>query len=173
MVHARASSASEVSNVETLATGWQELARQVRFLSLRGSAVPPDDLKRLQTLLAEGVASVGAIARGETQAPQGLQVYSSERGIAMRMLQSGCPAADGVHPSDGVDRAPSRSHVLTLTPEGRGLHAEIAPLALAYEAALIAGLAPEEVTLLKRLLGRLQSAAGQLAGEAPSSPSLR
>ncbi|MBU1375459.1 MAG: MarR family winged helix-turn-helix transcriptional regulator [Alphaproteobacteria bacterium] len=66
-----------------------------------------------------------------------------------------------------------RSHVLTLTPEGRGLHAEIAPLALAYEAALIAGLAPEEVTLLKRLLGRLQSAAGQLAGEAPSSPSLR
>jgi DNA-binding MarR family transcriptional regulator len=66
-----------------------------------------------------------------------------------------------------------RSHVLALTPEGRALHAEIAPLALAYEAALIAGLAPEEVTLLKRLLGRLQSAAGQLAGEAPPSPSLR
>jgi DNA-binding MarR family transcriptional regulator len=59
-----------------------------------------------------------------------------------------------------------RSHVLTLTPEGRGLHAEIAPLALAYEAALIAGLAPDEVNLLKRLLGRLQSAAGQLAGDA-------
>jgi DNA-binding MarR family transcriptional regulator len=71
------------------------------------------------------------------------------------------------------NKADARSHVLTLTPEGRGLHAEIAPLALAYEAALIAGLAPEEVTLLKRLLGRLQSAAGQLAGEAPSSPSLR
>lgn len=62
-----------------------------------------------------------------------------------------------------------RSHVLALTPEGRGLHAEIAPLALAYEAALISGLAPEEVTLLKRLLGRLQSAAGQLAGEVPQS----
>jgi len=71
------------------------------------------------------------------------------------------------------NKADARSHVLTLTPEGRGLHAEIAPLALAYEAALIAGLAPEEVMLLKRLLGRLQSAAGQLAGEAPSSPSLR
>jgi len=71
------------------------------------------------------------------------------------------------------NKADARSHVLTLTPEGRGLHAEIAPLALAYEAALIAGLAPEEVILLKRLLGRLQSAAGQLAGEAPSSPSLR
>jgi DNA-binding MarR family transcriptional regulator len=71
------------------------------------------------------------------------------------------------------NKADGRSHVLTLTPEGRGLHAEIAPLALAYEAALIAGLAPDEVTLLKRLLGRLQSAAGQLAGEAPPSPSLR
>ena len=63
------------------------------------------------------------------------------------------------------NKSDGRSHVLTLTSEGRGLHAEIAPLALAYEAALIAGLAPEEVTLLKRLLGRLQSAAGQLTGE--------
>src|ERR1700750_1201591 len=64
------------------------------------------------------------------------------------------------HEADG------RSHVLTLTAEGAGLHAEIAPLALAYEAALIAGLAPEEVALLRRLLTRLQSAAGQLAGDA-------
>ncbi len=46
------------------------------------------------------------------------------------------------------------------------MYAEIAPLALAYEAALIAGLAPEEVKLLKRLLARLQAAAGQLAGDA-------
>lgn len=71
------------------------------------------------------------------------------------------------------NKADARSHVLALTPEGRSLHAEISPLALAYEAALIAGLAPEEVKLLKRLLTRLQSAAGQLAGEAPPSPSLR
>ena len=32
---------------------------------------------------------------------------------------------------------------------------------------LIAGLAPDEVALLKRLLARLQSAAGHLAGDAP------
>ena len=62
--------------------------------------------------------------------------------------------------------ADGRSHVLTLTAEGAGLYAEIAPLALAYEAALIAGLAPDEVALLKRLLARLQSAAGHLAGDA-------
>ncbi|MBW8811976.1 MAG: winged helix-turn-helix transcriptional regulator [Caulobacterales bacterium] len=71
------------------------------------------------------------------------------------------------------NKADGRSHVLALTAEGRRLHAEIAPLALAYEAALIAGLAPEDVTLLKRLLSRLQAAAGQLAGEAPPTPSLR
>jgi DNA-binding MarR family transcriptional regulator len=62
--------------------------------------------------------------------------------------------------------ADGRSHVLALTAEGARLHGEIAPLALAYEAALISGLAPDEVALLKRLLTRLQSAAGQLAGDA-------
>ncbi len=63
-------------------------------------------------------------------------------------------------------QADGRSHVLALTAEGSSLHAEIAPLALAYEAALISGLAPGEVALLKRLLTRLQSVAGQLAGDA-------
>jgi DNA-binding MarR family transcriptional regulator len=62
--------------------------------------------------------------------------------------------------------ADGRSHVLALTPEGANLYAEISPLALAYEAALIAGLAPDEVALLKRLLTRLQLAAGHLAGDA-------
>jgi DNA-binding MarR family transcriptional regulator len=65
--------------------------------------------------------------------------------------------------------ADGRSHVLSLTPEGQRLHAEIAPLALAYEAALISGLAPDEVALLKRLLARLQAAAGQLAGDVPQA----
>ena len=59
------------------------------------------------------------------------------------------------------NKADGRSHMLTLTAAGRSLYAEIAPLALAYEATLIAGLAPEEVALLKRLLARLQAAAGQ------------
>ncbi len=58
-----------------------------------------------------------------------------------------------------------RSHVLTLSDEGRRLYAEVAPLALAYEAALLAGLAPKEVVMLKRLLIRLEGAAGKLSGE--------
>lgn len=53
-----------------------------------------------------------------------------------------------------------------LTPAGEQLYAEIAPRARAYEATLIASLAPEEVRMLKRLLLRLEGAAAALAGDA-------
>ena len=83
-------------------------------------------------------------------------------------------AAQGLAVRHLVDRsdnhADGRSHVLMLTPEGRRLFAEVAPLALAYEAALISGLAPEDVMLLRRLLGRLQSAAAALVGEGEPPP---
>jgi hypothetical protein len=114
MIPMRPNSEANALSVEALATGWQELARQMRFLALRGKPVHPEDLKQLQALLQRGTESIGAIARGETNATLGLQVQSSQRGIAMRMLQSGCPAADGAHPSESVDRAPSRTHVLAL-----------------------------------------------------------
>ena len=83
-------------------------------------------------------------------------------------------AAQGLLKRHLVERfdhhADGRSHVLTLSHEGRRLHGEIAPLALAYEAALIAGLTPQEVALLRRLLSRLQTAATALAGEGEPPP---
>lgn len=63
--------------------------------------------------------------------------------------------------------ADARSHVLALSPQGERLYAEIAPMALAYEQALIAGLSSGEVEDLKRLLSRLQSAATSLAEADP------
>ena len=63
-----------------------------------------------------------------------------------------------------ANRIDRRSHSLELTAAGRRLFGEIAPLALAYEAALLAGLAPGEVATLKRLLGKLEDAAAQLYG---------
>src|SRR5262249_34237531 len=63
-------------------------------------------------------------------------------------------------------QADGRSHVLALSRQGRSLYGEIAPLALAYEAALISGLTPSEVELVKRLLARLQGVAEKLAGDA-------
>lgn len=67
-------------------------------------------------------------------------------------------------------RADRRSHKMELTAAGRRLFAEIAPLALAYEAALLSGLAPSEVAGLKRLLSRLEAAATQLAGGETTIP---
>jgi len=83
-------------------------------------------------------------------------------------------AAQGLLKRHLVERsehqADARSHVLALTGEGWRLHSEIAPLALAYEAALIVGLAPDEVSLMRRLLMRLQTAAAALAGDAEPPP---
>ena len=58
--------------------------------------------------------------------------------------------------------ADGRSHVLSLTLDGRRLFADLAPVARAYEEAVIAQLEPSEVQLLRRLLGRLQAAAVRL-----------
>lgn len=67
-------------------------------------------------------------------------------------------------------RSDRRSHTLELTAAGRRLFAEIAPLALAYEATLLAGLVPSEVATFKRLLDHLQSKAIELAGGETISP---
>lgn len=68
-----------------------------------------------------------------------------------------------------ANEADGRSHRLALTDEGARLHREVAPLALAYEAALLCGLSPDEVAAMKRLLKRLETAALKLSGEAPAS----
>ncbi|MFI4963928.1 MAG: MarR family winged helix-turn-helix transcriptional regulator [Caulobacterales bacterium] len=115
---------------------------------------------RLICVLAED----GGLTQGQLVARTVMDkvtVSRAAQGLLNRHL-----VARSEHQADG------RSHVLALTSEGGGMYAEIAPLALAYEAALIAGLAPDEVALLKRLLTRLQSSAGQLAGEANPRPAI-
>jgi DNA-binding MarR family transcriptional regulator len=109
---------------------------------------------RLICVLAED----GGLTQGQLVARTVMDkvtVSRAAQGLLKRHL-----VARSDHHADG------RSHVLMLTTEGSGLFAEISPLALAYEAALIAGLAPDEVALMKRLLTRLQAAAGQLTGDA-------
>ena len=58
------------------------------------------------------------------------------------------------NPNDG------RSHLLALTPEGRSLYDEIAPLALAMEAELLSSFSKQEHVLLATLLKRIETAAG-------------
>ena len=106
---------------------------------------------RLMSVLAEGSltqqAAVARTAMDKVRVSRAAQELV-ERRLALRL-------------ADRVDR---RSHSLELTPAGRRLFAEIAPQALAYEAALLAGLAPGEVATFKRLLGRLEDAANHLYG---------
>jgi DNA-binding MarR family transcriptional regulator len=109
---------------------------------------------RLICVLAED----GGLTQGQLVARTVMDkvtVSRAAQGLLKRHL-----VARSDHHADG------RSHVLALSSEGSSLYSEIAPLALAYEATLISGLAPDEVALLKRLLTRLQATAGQLAGSA-------
>jgi DNA-binding MarR family transcriptional regulator len=75
-----------------------------------------------------------------------------------------------------VERAPhdvdGRSHRLGLSKAGRRLYAEISPVALEYEARLLAQFDPSAVEGLKQLLLHLERVAGALAaGEGlPGTP---
>ena len=107
---------------------------------------------RLMAVLAEAPLTQQAIVA--RTAMDKVTVSRAARGLTTRHL-----VARTAHAEDG------RSHHLALTAQGVRLHAEIAPLALAYEAALLTGLAPGDVALLKRLLLRLEAAAARLSGE--------
>ena len=110
---------------------------------------------RLICVLAEG----GALTQGQLVSKtvmDKVMVSRAAQGLLRRHLVSRTE-----HHAD------ARSHVLALSAQGQRLYAEIAPLALAYEQALIAGLSPDEVDGLKRLLSRLQSAATALVDADP------
>lgn len=77
---------------------------------------------------------------------------------AVKVLEERGLVARVPNPGDG------RSHLLALSAEGRGIHAEVMPLARATEADLLAGLAAEEEALLRRLLARLRATAMRLGG---------
>lgn len=68
-----------------------------------------------------------------------------------------------------VRRIPSaedrRSHHLELTETGQSLHSDVAPLAIAYEQRVIAGVDPAEIENLKRLLRTMEAAAARLAAD--------
>ncbi len=76
-------------------------------------------------------------------------------------LSAAAEAARGLIASGLAARAPSHT---PLTDETGALRPEIAPLARAYEAALVASLSPAEVQTLHRLLTKVEAAALKLSG---------
>ncbi len=71
---------------------------------------------------------------------------------AAALIERGLLIAED-NPQDG------RSHLLSLTPDGRSLYEEIAPLALATEAHLLAEMTVQERTTLEMLLRKIEAAA--------------
>jgi DNA-binding MarR family transcriptional regulator len=76
-------------------------------------------------------------------------------------------AAQGLLERSLIKREPNssdgRSHRLLLTASGERLYEQIAPLALAYETQLLAGIGQREIKALERQLRRLEQAAGELS----------
>ena len=108
---------------------------------------------RLIAVLAQDGAMTPGAAVART-AMDKVTISRAAQALVRRRL-----VARGAHEADG------RSHRLTLTQEGTRLHAEIAPLAPAYEAALLSGMTPGEVAAIKLLLKRLETAATRLSGD--------
>ena len=71
---------------------------------------------------------------------------------AAALIERGLLIAED-NPQDG------RSHLLSLTDDGRALYSEIAPLALATEAQLFAQMTAEERDTLEKLLRKVEAAA--------------
>lgn len=104
---------------------------------------------RLVAVLAEKGSStqfeLGAMTRMDKVTVSRAAIALVERGLAQRAPNPG-------------DR---RSHLLSLTVEGRGLYAQAAPKALALEEAMLADFTREEVAALTSMLLRLEATAAR------------
>ena len=78
---------------------------------------------------------------------------------AVRVLEDRGLIARLPNPGDG------RSQLLELTDEGRAIHAEVMPLALATERELLSRFAPDEQALLRTMLAALQARAEAMVQE--------
>ena len=80
---------------------------------------------------------------------------------AVKVLEERGLVARAANPGDG------RSHLLELTGEGRAIHEEVMPLALATERDLLSGFAPDEQVMLRDMLAVIRLRAGELARGQP------
>ena len=113
---------------------------------------------RIMAVLGDQGADVGEGRGAMTQRALAAATLMDKVAVnrAVRVLEERGLVARAANAQDG------RSHLLELTAEGRMIHAEVMPRALATERELFDGLAPGEEALLRDLLARLRSRAEQL-----------
>ena len=80
---------------------------------------------------------------------------------AVKVLEERALVARVPNPDDG------RSHLLALTDEGRAIHAEVMPLALATEHELLSGFAADDQARLRDMLAAIRLRAGEMARGQP------
>jgi len=107
---------------------------------------------RLIAVIAEGEALSQQEVCGRTRMDK---VTVSRAAIA---LQRRGMIVRSAHPHDG------RSHILSLSEQGRTLYRHVAPLARELESRIFGGLSREETRQLTDLLGRIETAAAALLG---------
>ncbi|MBO9622749.1 MAG: MarR family transcriptional regulator [Sphingomonas sp.] len=105
---------------------------------------------RLVTVLAEGGAMSQQALCGRTRMDKvtvsRAAIALAERGLIVRAS----------NPGD------QRSHLLTLSPEGRALYKQVAPKALELERRVFAGFTAEERAQLRSMLDRIEESVKQL-----------
>ena len=117
---------------------------------------------RVMAVLGDAEAAGGTMTQRALTAATVMDKVAVNR--AVRVLEERGLIARVPNPGDG------RSHLLALTGEGRAIHAEVMPLARATERELLAGLAPGEEAMLRRLLSGLRVRATGLAGNTREGP---
>ncbi|MEA1617538.1 MarR family transcriptional regulator [Erythrobacter sp. T5W1-R] len=111
---------------------------------------------RVIAVLGDAVSDHGLTQRALTRATLMDKVAVNR---AVRVLEERGLIARLPNPVDG------RSQLLELTAEGRAIHAEVMPLALATERDLLARFAPAEQALLRAMLEQVRAQAQAMLGE--------
>ena len=117
---------------------------------------------RVMAVLGDGGEGGGQMTQRALTAATVMDKVAVNR--AVKVLEDRGLIARVPHPDDG------RSYLLALSAEGAAIHAEVMPLARATERDLLRDLAPEEETLLRRLLAGLRARAEALGGEMAEGP---
>ena len=117
---------------------------------------------RVMAVLGDAGEGLGSMTQRGLTAATVMDKVAVNR--AVKVLEDRGLIARVPNPEDG------RSHLLALTGDGRAIHAEVMPLARATERDLLAGLAPEEEALLRRLLASMRARAMRLAGQTQEGP---
>lgn len=117
---------------------------------------------RVMAVLGDAEAAGGSLTQRDLTEATVMDKVAVNR--AVKVLEERGLVARVPNPEDG------RSHLLALTGEGRGIHAEVMPLARATEADLLAGLAPEEEAALRRVLASLRDRAAMLGAQTREGP---